>query len=84
MITYFLTRSGASYEVNDEQRTWTRVRGPLSAVLRTEDGRFYDRSEITVGQPVLFFCPPIAIMGGGMRSQHRLIMTTPVERVWHA
>lgn len=75
-FTRFRTRSGSEYLVDHKERLWRRSTNPDSPLLRTTNGVYLRITDIVVGEPVVFICPPLA-EGPGIR----VIVTTRVERV---
>jgi hypothetical protein len=69
------TESGSVYLIDDEHKTWFRMRGKGARVMRDGGEGFITHSPIVVGSPLILICPPIN------PPYDRIVASTPVISV---
>lgn len=74
-ILQVITESGSVYYIDDEHKTWFRMRGRGAISLRDGGEDFISHSPIVVGSPLILICPPIN------PPYDRVVASTPIISV---
>ncbi len=76
MITRYTTENSV-YEIDDVNKTWTRLRqGPNSGLLRSGWGPYWEVDCLGVGFPLVITGPPI-----NPEADRRVVSTSPVTKI---